>query len=144
MLAFTFSTGRFVLCSPAIWSKRGFTKAKNTPANAPPLSKRNSRTPAMIHGTFDFFFATGGGGNGAEGAAGNGAEVAATGGATTSPVVRVGSTTGGGGGGGGVTGGGGGGGGGVAGLEMSDVSGDALAGLVVGPVLRGGNATVAG
>jgi len=97
----------------------------------------------MIHGTFDFFFATGGG-NGADGAAGNGADVAATTGAATSPVVRGCSTAGGGGGGGGVTGGGGGGGGGVAGLEMSDVSGDALAGLVVGPVLRGGNATVAG
>jgi hypothetical protein len=49
----------------------------------------------MIHGTFDFFFATGGGGNGVEGAGcGNGAEVAGVetsgggGGAMTSPVVR--------------------------------------------------------
>jgi hypothetical protein len=57
--------------------------------------------------------------------------------------VRVCSTAGGGGGGGGMTGGGGGGGG-VAGLEMPDVSGDGPAGPVVGPVLRGGNATVAG
>ena len=99
----------------------------------------------MIHGAFDFFFATGGG-NGADGAsAGNGAEggdvttIGVGGRAATSPVVRsAGCSTAGGG--GGLTGGGGG----VAGREMSDVSGDVTAGPVVGPVLRGGNATVAG
>src|ERR1051325_559890 len=34
----------------------GFTTRKNTPANAPPPSNRNRRTPAMIQGSFDFFF----------------------------------------------------------------------------------------
>ena len=100
----------------------------------------------MIHGSFDFFFATGCGGNGADGAGcGNGADVAGVattaggGGATTSPVVRCcGGSTGGGG--GGATGGGGGGG---AGREMSDVFGADPAGPVVGPVLRG-NAIVCG
>ena len=97
----------------------------------------------MIHGNFDFFFATGG--NGAEGAmAGWGAAI--------SPVVARGWSTaavgGGGGAGGGVatTGGGGGGGaagGGVGGLPMSEVLALVPAGPVVGPVLRG-SATVAG
>ena len=155
MLAFTFSIGRGGFFSAAIWSKRGFTKTKNTPASAPPLSKRNSRTPAMIHGTFDFFFASAGGGNGADdvdgASAGNGADGEVTtigvgGLAATSPVVRSAGCSGTGGGGGGITGGGGGGGvgGGVAGREISDVAGDATVGPVVGPVLRGGNATVAG
>ena len=87
----------------------------------------------MIHGNFDFFFATGG--NGADGAV-----PAATGdadcGATTSPVVRCCCCSTRGGGGGGVTGGGG-----VGGLEISEVLGADP--VVVGPVLRG-NATVAG
>ena len=103
----------------------------------------------MIHGAFDFFFATGGG-KGAEGAsAGNGADggdvttIGVGGRAATSPVVRsAGCSIAG----GGLTGGGGGGGGGgVAGREMSDVFGGvAVVGPVVGPVLRGGKATVAG
>lgn len=99
----------------------------------------------MIHGNFDFFFATGGG-NGAEGAnAGCGAAI--------SPVAaRVCSTAvggGGGGAGGGVatTGGGGGGGGaaggGVGGRPMSEVFGVDPVEPVVGPVFRG-SATVAG
>src|SRR6185369_8703319 len=124
VLTFTFSTGRVGFLSAAIWSKRGFTTKKNKPARAPPPSSRNSSTPAMIHGSFDFFFATGCGGNGVDGAGcGNGADGAAAttgggGGATTSPVVRCcGCSTAGGGGGAGVTGGGGGG----AGREMSDV-----------------------
>jgi len=104
----------------------------------------------MIHGTFDFFFASAGGGNGADGADGNGADgvdgvdvttIGVGGRAATSPVVRsAGCSTAGGG--GGLTGGGGG--GGVAGREMPDVSGEVTVGPVVGPVLRGGNATVAG
>ena len=103
----------------------------------------------MIHGAFDFFFATGGG-SGADGvSAGNGAEggdvttIGVGGRVATSPVVRSAgcSTAGGGGGGGGLTGGGG---GGVAGREMSEVAGDVVVGPVVGPVLRGGKATVAG
>jgi len=107
--------------------------------------------PAMIQGAFDFFFATGCG-SGAEGAAaGNGADgagdvttIGVGGRAATSPVVRsAGCSTAGGGGGGGLTGGGGGGGG-VAGREMPAVSGDVAVAPVVGPVLRGGNATVAG
>ena len=86
----------------------------------------------MIHGNFDFCFATGG--NGADGA-----DAAATGdgawGVTTSPVVRCCCcSTRGGGGGAGV-------GGGVGGLEISEVLGADP--VVVGPVLRG-NATVAG
>jgi len=90
----------------------------------------------MIQGSFDFFFATGGG-NGAEGAG-----VAATigWGRAISPVVTFGgSTTGGGG--GGVTGGGAGGDD-AGGPAMSEVFG-APDGPVVGPVLRG-SATVAG
>src|SRR6185369_7145096 len=129
VLTFTFSTGRVGFLSAAIWSKRGFTTTKNKPARAPPPSSRNSSTPAMIQGTFDFFFATGCGGNGVDGAAcGNGADsdgVATTGGATTSPVVRCGGCSTGGG--GGATGGGGGG----TGREMSDVFGADPAGPVV-------------
>ena len=110
----------------------------------------------MIHGTFDFFFASAGGGNGADdvdGVDGNGADGDVDGGdvttigvggrAASSPVVRSGGCSAAGDGGGGLTGAVGGSGG-VAGREMSDVSGDVTAGPVVGPVLRGGNATVAG
>src|SRR6185369_15173799 len=105
VLTFTFSTGRVGFLSAAIWSKRGFTTKKNKPARAPPPSSRNSSTPAMIHGTFDFFFATGCGGNGVDGAGcGNGADVAGDRGSDTSPVVRgCGCSTAGG---GGATGGG--------------------------------------
>jgi hypothetical protein len=135
------------------------TTKKNKPTRAAPPSNRKMRTPAMIHGSFDFFFATGGG-KGAEGAAaaGRGAEGTGVGdtvgcGATTSPVVLAGGcSAGGGGGGAAVTGGGGGVGGitgggditwgGGAGLEMSAVFGAVVVGPVVGPVLRG-SATVA-
>src|SRR5205085_2558225 len=110
-----------------IWSNRGLTTKKNTPASAPPPRSKSTRIPAIIQGSFDFFFATGGG-NGVEGA-GNGADGTAGGacgaaGVLISPVV----TRGGGatepvagGGGGGVTGGGGGVAGGGVGLAMSDV-----------------------
>ena len=96
----------------------------------------------MIHGSFDFFCATGGG-KGAEGAGVATADTGGGCGATTSPVVRAcGCSAGGGaggGGGGGVTEGGGGGGG--AGCEISAVFGLDPVGPVVGPVLRG-SATV--
>ena len=139
VLTFVFSPGRFGFRSADISSKRGLTTKKKTPAKIPPPKRRKISTPAMIHGIFDFFFATGG--NGAEGAtAGCGAAI--------SPVVaRIGSTAAGGGGAGGGGGvaatGGGGGGGGVGDLPMSEVLGGVPAGPVVGPVLRG-NATVAG
>ena len=127
-LTFALSLGRLMFRSAAISSKRGFTIKKNAPARMPPPRSRNIRTPAMIHGIFDFFCAAAGG-NGAEGA------TAAVGGAgtTTSAVVCFGcSTTGGGGG-----GGGGGVGGVTGGRDISEVLGP------VGPVLRG-SATVAG
>src|SRR5205085_7548750 len=135
-----FSLCRSGVRSAVIWSNRGLTTKKNTPASAPPPRSKNTRMPAMIHGSFDFFFATGGG-NGAEGA-GNGAD-GTTGGACgaagvlISPVV-----TRGGGAAEGVTAGGGGGVAGGVGLPMSDGFAPP-AGAVVGPVLRG-SATVAG
>lgn len=97
----------------------------------------------MISGTFDFFCATGGGGNGVEGA--EGAWTTGSGCiAGTSTVVGAG---GGGGGGAAVTGGGGGeggvGGGAAGGFAISEVFGLVSVGPVVGPVLRG-SATVAG
>jgi len=144
-LAFSFC--RSGVRSAVIWSNRGLTTKKNTPASAPPPRSKNTRMPAMIHGSFDFFFATGGG-NGAEGA-GNGAD-GTTGGACGAAGVRISPVvTRGGGGAEAVTGGGdgdtGGGAGGVAGgvgLAMSAVFAPP-AGAVVGPVLRG-SATVAG
>lgn len=92
----------------------------------------------MIHGSFDFFFATGG--NGAEGAgAGAGATGVCMAGVLISPVVTGGGWTDGG---GGVTGGGGGGAG-AAGCRPTSAVFGAPVGAVVGPVLRG-SATVAG
>ena len=141
---FVFSIGRFGLCCAFISSNLGLTTKKKRAAKAPAPSKRNTSTPAMINGSFDFFFATAG--NGADGA------TAACAGAAISPVVaRGGSAAGVGGAGGGVTGGGGGGGGatycgGAAGggvAEISEVLGVDEVGPVVGPVLRG-SATVAG
>ena len=139
------SAGLLRFCSAAISSSFGLTTKKNTAAKAPPLNNRKTRTPAMISGTFDFFFATGGG-NGVEGA--DGVEDAETHGsgcaAGTSTVVGAGG--GGGGGGAAVTGGGGGGGGvggAAGGFAMSEVFGLDSVGPVVGPVWRG-SATVAG
>ena len=138
VLTFVFSSGRFGFRCADISSNFGLITKKKTPARAPPPSNRNRSTPAMIHGSFDFFCATGG--NGADGAeAGCGTAI--------SPVVaRDGSIAAGGGAGGGVaaTGGGGGAaGGGVGCLPISEVFGVAPVGPVVGPVLRG-SATVAG
>ena len=135
VLRFVFSTRRSGFRSAAISSNLGLMTKKNTPASAPPLRKRNRRIPAIIHGNFDFFCATGGG-KGVEGA---GVAIAGAGcGAMISPVVVFGAS---------AAGGGGGGGGGVGGggccLAMSDVVGGTPAGPVVGPVLRG-NATVVG
>ena len=150
------------LCS-ATWSNRGLITKKNAAARAPPLSNRNTSTPAMIQGNFDFFFAaTGAAGNGADAAAacggneadvtggGNGADVCCGAGVCGGKGCE---TCGGGGGaasaGGAATGGGGGGGAGAggagaggAGGEMSAVFG-APVGFPVGPVFRG-RATVAG
>ena len=134
-------TGGSGLRSADISSKRGFTTRKKSPAKAPPLNKRKTRIPPMISGSFDFFFATGGG-NGAEGAW-TAAAVCIAG---TSTVVGATCSAGGGGGGGGVTvvgGGGGVGGGAAGGLAISEVFGVVPVGPVVGPVLRG-SATVAG
>ena len=146
---FVFSGVRVGFRCAFISSNLGLTTKKNKPAKAPPPSKRNINTPAMIHGNFDFFFATGGS-NGADGAT----ATAACGTAISPVAARGDSAAGVGGAGGGVTGGGGGGGGGatdcgggagggVAGFEISEVLGFVGVGPVVGPVLRG-SATVAG
>lgn len=141
------ATGSFSGRRSAIWSNRGWITKKNAPASTPPPSNKKRSTPPMIQGTFDFGFATGGAGNGADVAGaccGRGADVAR--------AVCVGkdcdTCCGGGGGGdtcaggGGETGGGGGACAGGAAFEMSAVFG-AAGGIPVGPVFRG-SATVAG
>ena len=75
------------LRSAAISSNRGFTTRKNAAATAPPPSNRNARMPAMIHGSFDFFFAATGGKD-AEGACCWTTGGVATGGAT-GPVAAL-------------------------------------------------------
>ena len=69
MLVFTVTLGAGCgLRSAFIWSNFGLTTTKNTPTNAAPPNKRKITMSPMISGSFDFFFAAGGAGSGADGA----------------------------------------------------------------------------